>query len=414
MSRIAIRNGTVIDGLGGEPVTATVLVEGSEIRAVGDAADAALNDGLDTTIIDAQGSTVIPGLIDAHSHLSYVPNSRGPLGINDSLDIETNTINAIENAGTYLRHGVTSVLDVGTRGRIAVAVRNAQARGAIRGPRVVASGQVISTTGGLMNSYPEWVSVSGGNGARADDETEIRREVRRQSNIGVDNIKLGVTGQLGTNARDWLLLSREEIAVAVDEARRRQLMVAAHAYGTEAVIATLEGGVRTLHHAFAGLSDETLDLFAARESYLVPTAMAFIGKTPPARWPQASRDYYEANVDAYQSGLQAVLGSHLKERVATGSDSGISNPTATIAKEIVLFGELGLSPVGAIRAATFNAARALGIEQRVGSIEVGKTADICIVDGDIVTNLRLLQDPSSFKVVMQDGVVVVKDGNISY
>jgi len=406
--RTLLRGGTVIDGLGSAARHHTsLLTENNTIQAIGHEADALAAADPATEVVDVTGCTVIPGLVDMHSHLSYVPNPRGPLGINDTLSIEANTLEAVGNAWTYLRHGFTTLLDVGTRGSIASSVRDAVSQGLICGPRVVASGQVISSTGGLMNSYPSWVDVRLGNGASADGEVEIRREVRRQSIAGVDSIKLGVTGQLGTRARDWLLLSQGEIAVAVDEARRRRLSVGAHAYGPEAVAAAISGGVNIVHHAFAGLTEETIDLFARMGTFLVPTAMAFIDKPTPAGWPDASRQYYESNLAGYISGLQQILASDLKDQVAVGSDSGISNPTATTAKEILLFERLGLTSIEAIRAATHNAARALSLDDTIGSLEVGKQADVSVVSGDVCSSLDLLLQPENFLLVIKGGRVVV-------
>src|SRR5699024_159611 len=158
---------------------------------------------------------------------------------------------------TYLERGFTTIVDVGTRGNIAAAIRDSIAEGLILGPRVVASGQVISSTGGLMNNYPEWVEVENTNGARTDGLENLRQEVRRQSNNGGDASKLGVTGGMASRAREWLLLSEAEVAVVVDEAQRRDLLTGAHVFGVRAVTAAARGGIRTVHHAFGGLSAET-------------------------------------------------------------------------------------------------------------------------------------------------------------
>lgn len=406
-----LKNATVIDGTGAAARSGTsVVIRDAKIVAVGRDADVGVSSQSDATVVDLQGYTVIPGLIDAHAHLSYFPNPRGPMGLNYSVSLEENTIWALGNASTYLCRGFTTILDVGTRGRIAAAVRDAIDGGIVPGPRVVASGQVISTSGGLMNSYPEWLNVRGGNGAPVDGEDEIRREVRRQSLTGVDNIKLGVTGQLGTSARDWLLLSESEVAVAVDEARRRHLTVAAHAYGPEAVTAALEGGVDTLHHAFAGLTPETLELLHASSAYLVPTAMVFIDKAPPPSWPRASVDYFERHIDGYADALKQIAACELRHRVAVGSDSGISNPTASTAREIVLLENLGFTAVEAIRAATQTGARALRLDSEIGTIEEGKLADLCVVRGDLTEDLRRLEDADQIHLVIKSGKVVAREG----
>lgn len=408
-----LTNALLIDGTGAPARPGTsILIEGTHITAVGMQAGSQANQS-NARQIDATGCSVIPGLMDSHAHLSYIPHARGPMGLNDSVSLEENTIHALGNATTYLLHGFTTILDVGTRGRIASAVRDAVAAGRMPGPHVVASGQVISTTGGLMNSYPEWIEVRNGNGTATDGATAIRHEVRRQSLMGVDNIKLGVTGQLSTRARDWVLLSADEVAVAVDEARRRNLTVAAHAYGPRAVRAALEGGVNTLHHGFAGLDEATLDLWAAGSAFLVPTAMVFIDKTPPSTWPSAALDYYEHHLEGYVAALEQIAGSELKARMVVGSDSGISNPTASTAKEILLFQRLGLSPEEAIGAATGTAARALRIDHQTGTIEPGKQADLCVVKGDLSVDLSPLLTPANFLHVVQSGRVVACQGVLS-
>lgn len=407
-------NATLIDGTGAPAARSTsVLVLGSRIQAVGAEADALAQKNPQTDTVDCTGHTIIPGLIDTHVHVSYFPNPSGPMGLNYSVSLEENTIRAIGNAATYLCNGFTTVMDVGTRGRIASAVRDAVDSGLVPGPRIRSSGQVISSTGGLMNSYPSWVTVVGGNGAPADDEVAIRREVRKQSIDGIDNIKLGVTGQMGTNARDWLLMSQAEIAIAVDEAQRRRLTVAAHAYGTAAVSAALKGGVTTLHHAFAGLTPLTLDLLAESSAYLAPTAMVFIGKEPSSNWIQASVEYFEQNIDAYEAALNSIATSELSSRVIVGSDSGISNPTATTAREIVILERYGFSTEGAIRAATGTAAQALGLGDSIGTVEAGKVADLCVVRGELTDHLGLLEEPGNLRFVIKEGRVEAQEGALA-
>lgn len=407
---LIFRNATLIDGTGRPARPTSVVVRDAEIVAVGSEVDAVLPAGIEVSEVDCDGFTLIPGLIDAHSHLSYFPHAKGPMGLNYSVSLEENTVRAVINAAIYLRHGFTTILDVGTRGRIASVLRDIISEGLVPGPRVIASGQVLSTTGGLMNSYPDWVKVSHGNGAAVDSKDSIRHEVRRQSLSGVDNIKLGITGQLGTRAREWLLLSTDEVAIAVDEARRRDLTVAAHAYGRAAVEAAIKGGVDTVHHAFAGLTDATLDLLADSSAYLVPTAMVFVDKTPPPTWSKSTADYFNQHIDKYMDALRKVADSELRDRVIVGSDSGISNPTATTAREIVLLERLGFSVEDAIRAATLSAARALRIDKEVGSLEVGKTADLCLVKGDLTTNLDALLQPENFHLVLKSGKVVAREG----
>lgn len=240
-------DGTVIDGLGGEPIAGgTVSFEGDRLVYVGPASGAPIS--RDDETIDVAGHTVLPGLIDAHVHHIY---SRYPnIGEIDRVPVEGSTVKAVANARLWLEAGFTTVRDVGTRGNIAVAMRDAIEDGVVPGPRVVASGQIICTTGGLADTAPPWIENTTGLALVADGPDEIRRAVRSQVKQGVDNVKIEGSGaEASFFSFTWMsTMSGEEMAAAVDEARRYGKTVACHAQSYAAAKHALRAGVDTLEH----------------------------------------------------------------------------------------------------------------------------------------------------------------------
>jgi imidazolonepropionase-like amidohydrolase len=395
-----LANVRLIDGRGGPPVErAHVSFHDGKIRETAAYGEPSPAD----VFVDCTGLTLMPGLIDAHAHLVY--SEFRSLDAVDRCSIETHTINAVINADRVLRAGYTTIRDVGTVGNVAVAVRDAIAEGKVRGPEVVASGSILFGTGGLGETLPPHWTSEHGLGKRVDGPDEIRREVRRQLRAGVDNIKLAASGvEVGPYAWTWMTtFSEEEIRVAVDEAHRWGRTVAIHAQSYDSVRFALRAGVDTIEHG-TRMDDETIALFARSDAVLVPTLStlfsvlelgASLNLLPKQRQEMA------VNEPLWLDSLRRAKAAGIP--VAAGADLGNRYPHGSNAREIELLVRVGFTPMEALCAATSVAARALRRQDRIGSIEAGKAADLLLFDGDPLTDIAQLQDPARITLVIKGG-----------
>jgi imidazolonepropionase-like amidohydrolase len=388
-------NVRVFDGL----ERAAVEIDGARIASV----EAVSGDRPDFAV-DCTGCTLLPGLIDAHMHVSSdVFRSPGfgpsePLHGEEPRRRELGYFILAATALELLRAGFTTVRDVGCYDEEAIALRQAIDLGVIPGPRVLSCGRIISATspGGAMfgTMYYE-----------ADGPWEMRRAVRTQLRRGADYVKLMATGARSVEREDPepAQLTREEIEAIVDEAHRLGVRVAAHAEGLEGTRFAIEAGVDTVEHGLAlHREPRLLALMAEHGMVLVPTlstfhdlAERFTGDFPVSLVELAKRqlaDAYKTLVAAKEAGV--VL--------AMGHDSG---PPGDNAIELVRMAEGGLGSTDAIRAATKGAATALGLED-VGVVEQGARADLVVVDGNPVEDVRILLDRSRIRTVLKEGAVV--------
>ena len=266
----AFLNARLIDGIGNEPLEGGfVRVRAGRITQVGPMSEYH-RAPQEECAVDLGGQTLLPGLIDCHVHCVY--SGFRSLEEIDRCPVETAAINATLNCACMLDAGYTTVRDVGTIGNVAVAVRDAIAAGKVRGPRVIASGQIIGPTSGMLDTLPSHWSKSSGLGVCVDGPQAIVKEVRRQIKAGVDNIKLGASGvEVGRYAYTWMTtLSAEEIAAAVAEAHRWGRTVAIHCQSFDAAKFALRAEADTIEHG-TRLDEEALALFAKSHTALVPT-----------------------------------------------------------------------------------------------------------------------------------------------
>lgn len=398
-----LANVRLIDGLGGPPVPrAHVRLLDGKIKAIDPSGCPLSGDA----ILDCTGLTLLPGLIDAHAHLVYA--GFRSLDAVDRCTIETHTINAIINAERVLRAGYTTIRDVGTVGNVAVAVRDAIAEGKVRGPEVVASGSILYGTGGLGETLPPHWTSEHGLGKRVDGVDEVRREVRRQLRAGVDNIKLAASGvEVGLYAWTWMTtFTEEEIRAAVDEAHRWGRTVAIHAQSYDSVRFALRAGVDTIEHG-TRMDDETIALFARSDAVLVPTLSTLfsvleLGATLNLLPKQ--RQEMAINEPLWLDSLKRARAAGTP--VAAGADLGNRYPHGSNAREIELLVKVGFTPMGALCAATSVAARALKRQDRIGSIEPGKDADLLLFCGDPLADISQLQDLARIALVIKRGKAV--------
>lgn len=397
-----IRAAQLIDGSGSDPIApAEVWVRDGRIVEVGREIDVPQG----TEVVDLGGATLLPGLIDLHTHLTIEPG----LHWEDELirsSPQRAALAAAMNARTTLHAGFTTVRDLGTSWPyVDLAVRDAIDAGWIEGPRMQAAGAYISTTGGAGDArqFGPWVDVPGTD-VLADSEDEVRAQARSHLKQGADLIKILATGAVLSQGAPpgAQLYSEAELRTAVEVASTFGAFVATHAHGGQGIEAALRAGVRTIEHA-SMLTDDAISLLKERRSFLVPTiytstwviANEAEGVTPPAQV-QRSREIQSLKGQSFQRALDAGLD------IGFGTDAGVI-PHGANAKEFAVRVGLGEPPMQSIVAATSLAAEIMGWQDRVGRVAPGLYADLIAVAGDPLSDIRELERVTW---IMKGGVVV--------
>lgn len=410
-------NARLIDGHGGDPVDdAAVLVEGTKIAKVGRTADFGESPNGNMRVLDLGGKTLMPGLIEGHFHISFWGVRELP-DLDLKLPCERTTVYAVKNAELALRCGYTGVASAGALYRIDVTIRDMVDEGIIPGPRMAASGRDICATSGMLDWNPSfWKLGMEGLSIFADGVDEVRRAVRQNIKEGCDVIKLYVTGEgllrPGVPPEETMY-SFEEIAVAVDEAHKRNRQIAAHVRGNDGVKLCVEAGVDVLEHATYA-DDEAVEMIAARKDdvFVVPGLGYHWGILTKGEACGIPPDVMAATEYQEEWDLGCVAMRKLKDagvRVIPGGDYGfVWCPHGEYAKDIELFvTDMGFTPMEAIVAATKHGAELLRMEHLCGTVEEGKCADMIVVDGDPLTDIAILQDRSKLDLVMKDGKVMI-------
>lgn len=406
MALTFIHHATLVDGRGGAPVPeAAVLIDGSRIRAAGPARQVPRPSG-DVVDIDAGGGFVLPGLIDSHVHLAFEhPNFTAML--NQPLSLHY--YRAIRSMRRTLDAGITTVRDAGGAD---LGMKQAVEEGLVAGPRMQISVSVLTITGGHADfTTRSGVNLVGDSGFAicCDGPDEVRRAVRTVLRAGADVIKLCSTGGVlsPTDHPEFTQFTPEELAVAVEEGRaRRGVPVMAHALGTDGIKNAIRAGVRSIEHGVY-LDDEAIELMLARGTFLVPTLVAPLGVLEAAErlgnMPEyAIQKAREAN-DAHRESIRRAHRAGV--RIAMGTDAGVV-PHGTNLRELGLMCDMGLSAMEAIVATTKTAAACLGWEDRLGTLEAGKLADVVVTRTNPLADIRSLENPANIALVMKEGAVV--------
>jgi imidazolonepropionase-like amidohydrolase len=390
---IIFRKALIVDGRGGLLERGFVVVEKDRITKVGKGTDPGEKNGHE--IVDLEGRTILPGMIDCHVHLC-IDGSADPIQSLRKDSEQLVTLKAAKNAYLSLSAGVTTIRDLGSLNGVTVSLRDAINLGVTIGPRIVCCNQAVCITGGQGWEFSR----------QADGVDGVRQAVREQFRAGANFIKLMSTGGVMTPGIDpgAAQFTYEELRAGVEEAHKAGRKAASHAQGNEGIKNSLRAGIDTIEHGIF-LDDEAISLFLEKKAVLVPTLSApfnIMEKGEKSGIPafviektQRVKDtHIESAKKAYQAGIP----------IAMGADAGTPfNGHGENLKELELLVGVGLSPMEAILSATRIAAGAVGLSHMIGTVEEGKLADLIVVEGDPLKDIKILQNKNNIVAIMKDG-----------
>jgi imidazolonepropionase-like amidohydrolase len=399
----AIRAGKFVDVLAGRVLAnQIILIRGKKIEAVG--ANIAIPDG--AKVIDLSKMTVLPGLVDCHTHLADLAEAE-PLDVLQRTAAES-AFAAIPNASVTLLAGFTTVRDVGVyRALNDVAMRDAIAKGIIIGPRMYVAGAYVTISqgaGAMTGLAPDIQLPWDLHYGEANSPWEVRQRIRELAHRGADHIKVLSTGAVlthGSNPKS-IEFTPEELRAAVEEAANFGLRVEAHAHATEGIKNAIRAGVASIEHATL-IDDEGIALAKQHGTYLDMDIYdeECIQSSPdtPADFLQHDRDLAEAQRRNFTKAVRAGV------KMSFGTDAGVC-PHGINARQFAFMVKYGMTPMQAIQSATVNAADLIGHSELFGSITAGKSADIVAVSGDPLADIRELEH---VHFVMKEGRVYKQD-----
>ena len=400
---IAVHAGKLLDVRTGNYSSDQVIwIEGGKIKAVGKAADISKQLPAGTKTIDLSNLTVLPGLIDCHTHLTMSPDMAGPRGLHVSYP--RSALLGARNARITLEAGFTTVRNVGARGYADIALRDAINAGDVPGPRMLASGPPLSITGGHGDENFLAPQFNYSEDGVANGIDGVMAKVRENIKYGADLIKFMATGGVLSEGDNPALeqYSPAEMKAIIDTAHGLGCKVAAHAHGALGIKNAVLAGVDSIEHG-SYINDEDIALMKQRGTYLVPTVFLedwLFANYQHLGLTQSMTEKMNMVLPIAKQNLSHAFKEGVK--VAFGTDAAVY-PHGMNAGEFAAMVKMGLPPLVAIQAATVNAADLLGWSDRVGTLEAGKFADIVAVEGDPVANVATLEH---VRFVMKGGEII--------
>ena len=405
-----IQNGKLVDGNGGSPVfDALVIVRDGRIIYAGPAVQAPELPP-ETKKIDANGGTIMPGLVEAHFHATYF-NIAALEDLDIKYPVEYVSLLSSVNARLVLECGYTAARSGGCLFNVDYWLKQAIESDLIPGPRMSTSGREICSAGGLMDWNPEFRKIGmEGLVFIINGPDEARRAVRALVKDGVEWVKTYPTGDAASpdvNDHHTLCMTFEEMNAVVSMAHNHKMKVTGHCRATEGIKNALRAGYDSLEHG-TFMDDEALEMLLERDVPVVPAlyfekASVLLGKEFGLS--QTVIDGHQETLDGGIESAKRILRSG--GRLGMGGDYGFGwNPHGDYARELTFFvRDVGLTPLEVITCATRTGAEIMGRSHEFGTVEVGKLADLLIVEGDVVDDISILEDRSRFVAVIQAGVI---------
>ena len=387
-------NAHLIDGSGANPIEGATLILDERVKEI--ASDGSLNNYPDSEILDLGGRTVMPGLINAHVHLTLDANVADTFKAMNSEPAPVTAIRTAERAKKMLEAGITTARDLGGVNYIELAIRDMIKSGDIPGPRLLCAGKLITMTGGHGWDI----------GRECDGEDDVRKGVREQLKAGVDVIKIMATGGVLTPGVEpgSSQLTEEEMRAGIIEAKKANRRTSTHAQGLEGIKAAIRAGIDTVEHGIF-LDEEAVAMMKENDVIFIPTlaAIYYILQAGPEKGiPEYVMEKVKRIDAAHKKSFELAWKAGVI--IAAGNDGGTPfNPHENLAMEMRLMIEAGMPALEAIRAGTWGSARALGLEDEIGTLESGKMADLVVLDGNPLADDEAL---SKIWCVIQGGKVV--------
>jgi len=407
---LLIRNGTIVDGTGAQPVVAGVIViEAGRIAYVGPASGAP-DVPESAACIDARGGTIMPGLVEAHFHATYF-NIAALEDLDIKYPVEYVSLLASVNSRLALECGYTAARSGGCLFNVDYWLKKAIEEDLIAGPRLSTSGREICSAGGLMDWNPDFRKIGmEGLVFIINGPDEARKAVRSLVKDGIEWVKTYPTGDAASpdiNDHHTLCMTFDEMNAVVQTAHNHGLKVTGHCRATEGIKNALRAGYDCIEHG-TFMDDEALDLLLQRDIPCVPAL--YFEKASIELGPEFGLS--QRVIDGHQETLDGGIESALRilragGRLGMGGDYGFGwNPHGDYARELTFFvKDVGFTPLEVITCATKTGAEIMGRGDEFGTLEKGKLADVLIVDGDVLADISLLEDRTRFIAVMQGGIV---------
>ncbi|MCC2248484.1 amidohydrolase family protein [Virgibacillus sp. AGTR] len=408
MSKIIIENGSVIDGTGKEPLkNSIVVIEDQKITYVGKQEGYAKSG--EEAVIDAQGGTILPGLIDSHVHMMM---EFSPIADRLATPFSFMYYQAAKYLKTTLHAGITSVRDaLGTD----LGVKKAIEEGLISGPRLQLSINALTITGGHGDGYTVSGNVvdllpsnyPGMPSGKCDGVEEVRKKTREMLRAGAEVIKVHATGGVlsATDHPEFTQFSLNELKAIVKEGRfRKNVKVMAHAQGAEGIKNAVKAGIHSIEHGIF-LDDEAIEMMLENGTFLVPTLLAPVAVLETAKETGMPDTAVQKSKEVIEQHKASIAKAHQAGvKIAMGTDAGVMKHGTNL-RELGLMVDVGMSPMEAIVASTKTAAECLGWEEKVGTIETGKLADVIVVKGNPLEDIYSLATNETVQVVIKNGEI---------